>query len=253
MSGEQVRVLVLEVVKEFSQRGPGYFQSGSVLKEVKKRFNTQLDLKDEQAILTFWSDLFRSGHLAWGYDLSNIGPPFCHLTEQGRKTLQHYSRDPVNIDGYLAHLTNAVNLENITLSYLHEALVSYNSNCFKATAVMVGCASESMILDLRNKIVFKWKEKGKNIPRNLEDWRIKRVVDSIENEIQSVKSEMPNKLFEDFQAYWPALVQQIRTVRNDAGHPKLIETITQESVHASLLLFPELAKMTKELIEWIDT
>lgn len=251
ITGQEMRRVLLEVVDEYSQSGPGYFQSGSILREVAQRLGIRHNLENEQALLTLFYDLFRSGHLAWGYNLSNIEPPFCHLTEQGRQTLEHLSRDPANPDGYLAHLSKECSLNPIAKAYLEEGLRTYNSNCFKATAVMVGAAAESIVLELRDALVQRMTSLGKNPSRNLRDWRIKRVLDSLKKELELQKGNIPYKLAEAFEAYWPAFTQQIRTVRNDAGHPTSIEPVTSETVHASLLIFPELAKLASDLKSWV--
>lgn len=61
---------------------------------------------------------------------------------------------------------------------------------------------------------------------------------------------MQYELAEAFQSYWPAFTQQIRTVRNDAGHPARIDPVTQETVHGTLLIFPELARLATRLMVW---
>jgi len=251
ITGQKMRKVLLEVVDEYSRIGPGYFQSGSILREASQRLGIQRNLESEQALLTLFYDLFRSGHLAWGYNLSNIEPPFCHLTEQGRQTLSHLSRDPANPDGYLAHLSKECSLNPVAESYLEEGLSTYNSNCFKATAVMVGAAAESIVLELRDDLVQRMTSLGKTPSRNLQDWRVKRVLDALRRELELQKSNMPHKLAEAFESYWPAFTQQIRTARNDAGHPTDIDPVTPETVHASLLIFPELAKLASNLKSWV--
>jgi hypothetical protein len=93
---------------------PGTLRSGSPTSGITSaelysrrspsRLGDCLSLHEEQALLTAWYDLFGSGHLSWGYNLNNPDPPFCHTTEQGRRTLAQISRDPSNPDGYMAHL-----------------------------------------------------------------------------------------------------------------------------------------------------
>jgi len=56
---------------------------------------------------------------------------------------------------------------------------------------------------------------------------------------------------EEFEAYWAAFAQQIRAVRNDVGHPSTVDPVTPDTVHASLLIFPELAKLQNKLINWV--
>ena len=251
MEGSKIRQVMLEVISEYSNRVDGSIQSGGILDEVARRLDVRNDIIQEQAILTFWYDLFRSGHLSWGYNLPNPNPPFCHLTTQGRKALEHYSRDPFNPDGYLIHLNTLVELDAISQSYIEEALKTYNSDCLKATAVMVGAATENIVLQLRDTLVSRMKSLGHTVPSGLNDWRIKRVLDSFEKELEKKKNDMPNQLSESFGVYWPAFAHQIRTVRNEAGHPINVDKVTQEAVHAALLIFPELAKLGSVIKEWI--
>lgn len=63
-------------------------------------------------------------------------------------------------------------------------------------------------------------------------------------------ANMPASLKEGYESYWPAFTQQIRAARNEAGHPLSIEPIKQETVHASLLIFPELAKLSQSLLKF---
>lgn len=252
ITGQEIRKVLLEIINEFSQIGPGYFQTGAILNKAAQRLKIRNNLANEQALLTLYYDLFRSGQLSWGYNLPNTDPPFCHLTDQGRQTLQHLSRDPSNPDGYLAHLRTQYSLNPIAESYVHEALNTYASNCFKATAVMIGAAAESTILELRDALITRMTSLGKTPPKSLRDWRVKRVIDSLKKELELQKGNMPVPLYEAFEAYWPAFTQQIRTARNEAGHPTSVDPVTPETVHASLLIFPELAKLGSELKTWVS-
>jgi hypothetical protein len=65
------------------------------------------------------------------------------------------------------------------------------------------------------------------------------------------KGSFPKELREEFEAYWLAFAQQIRATRNDAGHPSSVDPVTEEGVHASFLVFPELARLSRSLVEWI--
>lgn len=249
-TGEEIRRALLEVIAEHSGRD-ATFQSGLVLSEAQRRLGIIRDVNLEQALLTLWHDLFRTGYLAWGYNLTNPDPPFCHLTDQGRRTLQHLSRDPANPDGYLHHLHQSTILNPISRSYLQEAVVTFNADCCKAAAVMIGASAESLVIELRDVIVAKITSLGRSPARDLEDWRIKKVLDALKKEIDSQRANIPSQLWESYQGFWPAFTQQIRAARNDAGHPTNIDPVTQETVHASLLIFPELAKLANDLGAWI--
>ena len=247
----ELRRTLLEVVQDAAARDQ--MQQGSILAEASRRLNLGRGLVAEQALLTLWYDLFRTGQLAWGLNLANQNPPFCHLTDRGRKTLADVSRDPANPDGYLAHLNASANLNPIAMSYIGEAVDTYNSNRYKAAAVMVGCAAESIVLEVRDDMVARLEAANRPVPKNLDDWRIKRVLDALQSEFAARKKDMPQSLADKVEFYWPAFTLQIRTVRNEVGHPVSVEPVTADTVHAALLVFPELAKLGMELLVWSAT
>jgi len=253
VTGERIREVLLKVVDEYAPQGPANFQEDPILREAARRLGIRRDEDSEQALLTAWHDQFREGHLAWGLNLDNPNAPFCHVTSKGRETLGNMSRDPANPDGYMAHLNGETTINAVAASYITEALQTYNTNCFKATAVMVGCAAESLTLELRDALVAGLTRQGKPIRKRLQDWRIQTVLGAIKSEFDSGKSAMDVKLRETYEAYWPAFTQHIRSVRNDAGHPLSVNPVTDRAVHASLLIFPELAVIADRLRAWIVT
>jgi len=251
-----IRSTFLEIIAEkiaYIRKDPshGSLQQESILQELHKRLGFPRQIEIQQAILTCWYDLFRNGVLSWGSDLSNANPPFCHVTTQGQKILEKLSRDPSNPNGYMAFLQNTA-INPIALTYIEEALNTYNSNCFKASAVMVGAASESLVLTIRESLIKKMNTKELSKHSNIKDWRVKNISESIENIIKQRKKDIPNSLFEAFEAYWPAFIHQIRTVRNDSGHPSSINPVTQDNVHASLLIFLEFVTLVDNLTNWIE-
>ena len=95
--------------------------------------------------------------------------------------------------------------------------------------------------------------KSQPVAAKLQDWRVKTVLDQLASEIDSRLGSMPRALREEYSAYWPAFTGQIRMARNDAGHPTSIDPVTVDTVHASLLIFPQLAKLSLELLAWINS
>jgi len=251
MDSDDIRKVVLEIVEKLSGKGSG-FQMTSIIEDSMQRLQPQ-SIDEEQAILTVAHDLYRNGHISWGFNSNNVEYPFCHLTDKGRTTLANLSRDPSNPSGYLKYLDENTSLNPIALSYVQEALHTFNSNCFRASAVMIGCASESVILELRDALVSKLKNIGQKPSNNLMDWRVKRILDGLKSELEKRKKDMDDALASSFESYWPAFTQQIRTVRNEAGHPQSIDLIGDDAVHASLLIFPEIAKLTTNLGTWIES
>lgn len=250
----EVRDCLLQVIADKAPRRPGdgNLQSRGILKEARVRLGGGQDHALEEAILTVFHDLLRSGYLAWGFNLANPDPPFFHITEQGRKSLANLSRDPSNPDGYLAFLSKAAQLNPIADSYLREALACFVNDLPKSAAVMVGGASESIALELRDAIVGRLQGLNRAVPKGIDDWRFKVVLDSMYSFLDQNTGQMSRELRDSFKYYWPAFLQQIRTARNDAGHPSSVDPVTFDTVHASLLIFPELGKLTGELLTWVS-
>ncbi len=252
MDGNTIRQTLLEVVHEFAGKGPGRSHQISVLTEVAKRLEISGNHELEQAILTKWHDLYRTGHIGWGRDFTNPDFPFYHLTDKGRTTLGNVSHDPANIAGYLKYVCENYKLNPIARSYVEEALNTYNNNCFRAAAVMIGAASESAVLKLRDNLVKKMRTLNRKVPSDLTSWRIKKVIDQLGGFVESSKADLPVSLYESFSSYWTALSSQIRMSRNDAGHPASLAPVTEDRVHASLLIFPEFLRLIKQLNQWVS-
>lgn len=245
---DDIRRILLEVIEEKRPRDPtdGGLQSGSILNETATRLRFHGDIGKEQALLTVWDDLFRSGQLAWGLNLSNREPPFCHLTDIGRKALSNLTRDPVYPDGYLAHLKERATISQRTETNLIEALGCYNANLHKAAAVMLGVTLESIVLELVEHIIVQMDVAGMNVPSKLKDWRLETKSKALERHFDNC-GLLTGEVKERYETSWPVFRLQIRKSRNDAGHPVDVSAISQDSVHASFLLLPELAWLAEEL------
>ncbi|MCG8521898.1 MAG: hypothetical protein MI744_06805 [Pseudomonadales bacterium] len=252
LSQGEIRDVLLKVIAEKKPK-PGSnsnLQSASIIREAASRLNVQRDLSKEQAILSEFSRLFYTGYLAWGHDLNNQDPPFCHITAQGEVALKQVSRDPANPEGYKNYLDQNAKLPPISESYLDEGLDCYISGQYKAAAVMLGAACERLILDVRDEVVSKIKRDGEARRPQLEDWKVKKVLGGLKNYLDEKKRSLAPELKETYESYWPAFTQQIRVARNEAGHPSSIAPVTFESVHAGFLVFPSVAGLAAELKNW---
>ena len=226
-------------------------QSGSVLRQASEELGIRRDEAAEQRLLTEWSELFRTGVLAWGHNLDNPNPPFCHFTGLGERLMEGAQRDPGNPAGYLAHLHASAELSPVALSYLTEGLDCYVGGLYKAAAVMVGAASERLVLDVRERLIERMAQRKEDATDALRDWRIKRVLDGLKSYFDQHKKTFGQELRDAYEAYWPAFTQQIRAARNEAGHPTNMDPLTPDAVHAAFLVFPEVAKVVTGLNAWI--
>jgi hypothetical protein len=223
-----------------------------LLQAVGERLKIGHDLAAQQAILTQWHELMRTGYFAWGQNFSNPDPPFFHFTDRGGRAVERLTRDPGNPMGYLQHLSGMAALNPVADSYLREALGCFVAGLHKAAAVMIGATAESLILELRDGTATRLSLISAHAPKGLSDWRIKVVLNTLHNLLDTRKASLPKELRDEFEAYWMAFAQQIRATRNDAGHPASIDPVTEDAVHASFLILPELARLTASLSGWIS-
>lgn len=251
-NSDEVRQVVLEAIASIRTSRPDdpSLQLNTVHTYVTNKLGERLTVEAQQEVLTQFQRLLHTGQIAWGLNLDNPNSPFFHLTSIGRRTLATLSRDPANPAGYLAYLASAAPLNPIAESYLKEGLSSFVAGFFKAAAVMVGAASESLILELRDTVTSRLTSLGVAPMKTLMDWRVKTVLDGLHALFNSKKSDFPREMREEYEAYFLAFAQQIRAGRNDAGHPSSIDPVTEEGVHASFLIFPELARLTVALRTW---
>ena len=253
LDAQEVKRTLMEILARHG-KSSDRLQAHSVLEETAKTLHVgHAHTAAHQVILTVWHDLFRAGILAWGHNLDMWRSPNFHITSRGSAAIAQLSRDPSNPAGYLGHLKAIGALNAVAMSYVTEALETYNAACYRATAVMVGCASESLILELRDMLVAQLNAKGQTVPPKLLDWRAKTILDQLADEIDPRLTTMPRPLQEEYSSYLPAFTGQIRMARNDAGHPTSIDPVTADTVHASLLIFPQLAKLSLQLLDWIKT
>jgi hypothetical protein len=113
-------------------------------------------------------------------------------------------------------------------------------------------AAEAVTLDVRLFVQQKYEELGRTVPSDLNSWKIRTVTSALTKIFDNtIDRKKHGALRERYEAYWSGFAAQIRTTRNDAGHPTTIEPVTPETVHASLLIFPELAGLAWALCDWI--
>jgi hypothetical protein len=254
LSSYEIRQAMLEVISQSEPKSSidSSLQQGTVFVQLNDRFGRRNGAGFERLVLEEWYQLFNTGYLSWGHDLSNPGPPFCHVTRRGKVALESLSRDPANPAGYLAYLQSKAKLNDVAASYLDEGLDCYVSGHFKASAVMLGAAAESIVLGVRDRLVQRLADIGQPIPNKLNDWRIKTVLDEFQCFVEVKRATLPRSLKDEFFSYWPAFTQHIRAARNEAGHPASVDPVSPETAHASFLMFPLLASLANQVDHWIQ-
>jgi len=248
---------VLDAIMEKSRGGIDCFKATELQKAIGKK------IKNPRDLMITWSELLRNGVIALANPDEACGEcqaaAHYFVTDQGRMTLEHAGRDPVNPNGYMAYLDAEVRIDNVTRGYVEEALKTYSACCYKATAVMIGAAVENLVLGLRDELATQLTAMGQKPPSKIHDRQIKRVLDGIADiilaDLQSEAKRTNNndlrKLHEDADSKLYPIASEFRKIRNNAGHPASLDPINPADVHCNLLLFPAAAKLISRLKKWV--
>jgi len=247
------RLAVLNVLSHYRKETERSFGRQYVLEQAAKSLGQFGDQHGGLLVMAAYDDLFRSGVINFGRAIHQSGPEWGHLSEHGVDALNNVDRDPSNPRGYLAAIAPHLKDQDIALSYLDEALDTYNKGNVKATAVMLGCAVEALSLSLRELLKARISANGGTPPAELDDWRIARVLRALEQQLDSRVAAMPRHLRERYESFWTAWTSLFRMTRNDAGHPKSIAPVSRDAVHGQLLLLHEHARLVFELGVWVET
>jgi hypothetical protein len=205
----------------------------------------------------FWECLIK-GILIFGKDSDNPEWPFYRLTAYGEKIVNSQKPQPYDPDGFIAFFNSEVpDADDVVVGYLEEAVQSFNHGCCMASAVMLGCASEKLILllteatgeaieddtkkeDYLNKI-----KKARSISRKWTE--LKNTLDLI-----AKSKDFPFEQKETIASELPAGYELLRRCRNSAGHPDVPGNVTPEVLFMNLRLFTEYARRVGSLISWFE-
>ena len=200
--------------------------------------------------------LLAQGALVWGLgaDLNNTYP-FFRLTEYGKTVLKDGAAQPYDPDGFLAEFDRLVPASDAVLrDYLVEAVRAFNANCFKSSAVMLGAASERVMLllhaafeagiaDAQKKTKFTKDSGGITISR-----KYAALKDRLD--LMVAAKELPFDLSETVGNELPSAFNFIRRCRNDAGHPEIPTHTDADTVFLNLRVFTEYARRVVALTEY---
>jgi hypothetical protein len=196
--------------------------------------------------------LIVEGVFAPGTGWQNGNLPWLRITEYGRQCLAAGEITPHDPDGYTERLKSSCpDIDDTTLLYVSEALGTFRGGSFLATAVMVGVASEHIMLRLvervkesisttQNQLDFEKKTRGRWIKQKQEE-----VVKALS------RVNLPTNLANVLEEHFDGIYNLIRRSRNESGHPTG-KRLDRSDAHALLLMFPSYCKTGHELIDWLS-
>ncbi len=164
-----------------------------------------------------------------------------YLTDSGKAAVQDSDINPNDSGKYLENLTDRIpQIANLVMQYAREAVITYNSRCYLASAVMLGVASEAAFLNMAESFL-KWipneKERSNftNIIENKKQNYINKFLE-FRKRVQTYKSEIPDELTDNMSLTMDSILDLLRIYRNESGHPTG-RNISREDAFINLQMF----------------
>ncbi|WP_438029092.1 hypothetical protein [Sorangium sp. So ce233] len=199
--------------------------------------------------------LLVQGVLTFGMDNANETWPFYALTDYGMKVVSGEPPQPYDPDGFLADFRKKVSAAHpVVLEYLEEAVRAFNSGCPKASAVLLGGASEMAILDLIQvfgNAISDPQRKAKFEKETSGNSQISTRYSALKDRLDLMVSakRLERDMVETVRNELPGAFELIRRIRNAAGHPEIPQNVEPDMVFLNLRIFNEYARRVYVLVE----
>lgn len=179
--------------------------------------------------------------------ITSQGLPWLYVTDYGKKIVKTSSPIPYDRDNYLATIyTDNPNLDNIAKSYLEESLTCLRGGAYRASAVMLGVASERLFEILVDAFQIFYKLKVPLIDRSKYK-PFAQVRNAFMKLFLPRKKYLPADLCQDLEIVMDGVFLLIKNARDDSGHPSNIN-ITREQMFSYLSLFPMYCERLNKMI-----
>ncbi len=202
-----------------------------------------------------WECLLRR-IIVFGSDHNHPDFPFYRVTEYGASVLKDSAKpQPYDPDGFLRYFRDACpSADPAVRSYLAEAVQAFNADCVRSAAVMIGCASEKLLLLLAETFedAISDSEKKVKFTKEIDSKRIiyaKFAVLRDRLDRMVLAKKLPHALGETVASELPSGFEMLRRCRNAAGHPDVPENVTSDTVFLNLRAFIEYARRMQALID----
>lgn len=218
---------------------------------------TELSSYDMELLVEIVWGLARSGvvALAVGRPVSvGVGPkiPSLVITQRGRELLRHKGNSPHHKSRYMAAVKSRVSApDDVVLSYLDESVEAWRACVYRASAVMLGCACEKLILLLAEAIASSnWQPYADKLRKKLSSRRLS--ISDLFNVILAAlraedgKKALPGSISDAFERRLSSIFDYTRILRNRSGHPTGAE-VTVEEADTSLRLFSGFYALVDEI------
>ncbi|MDQ7829321.1 MAG: hypothetical protein QN158_01890 [Armatimonadota bacterium] len=209
---------------------------------------------EETVALEVLHELATSNILLPALDRRHLGWPWVRVTEYGRQVLQTGRPVPYDPDRYLAAAQQRLpTLPPLVLDVLRESVAAFHRGLIRASALLLGVASELLMLELTEAFLATLPEAER---RSLSEWwaekslyaRYRLFREAFEARREALA--LPDSVSKDIDAILDLVFNAVRLQRNEAGHPTGAP-LNPVLMAATLQVFLEYAERITGLIAFL--
>lgn len=249
----QHAALVDAILKDGRKRGIIPHERGNSIVHRSSRTFEEEQIA-EQVREAMWECLSKR-LIIFGRDGANPEWPFYRVTEHGLRALESSVPQPYDPDGFIAYFDRVCpESDPVVRSYLAEAVLAFNSDCQRSAAVMLGCASEQLVLLLCEALdaALEGSDAGTRFRKKLSERDMishKYTTLRKQLDVMAAEKKLPREHAEAVASIIPAGFEMVRRCRNAAGHPDAIGDVSSDTIFMNLRTFTEYARCTMALID----
>ena len=244
---------LLRIVGDLKARAQGINPNQRPSYDGGKQF---LETGDSTLLMEVIWSLIVQGILMPGLNDSNPNFPFLRLTEYGKQCVKEERILPHDPDGYLQEFSKTVpNADPTICEYLAESLQCYIHGLYRASAVMLGGASEQAVLLLIDSYAASINDhaaKNRFETEVEKTQSIFRKYQNFEKGFGTIKTQVPRSLTENVDSLLRGIFDLIRGSRNDAGHPASGGQVNRGAIYSQLQMFVPYCERIYGLIAWFS-
>jgi len=254
---DDIRQRLLEHLKASlsKQSRPGSIQLGDVYHYLAQFWGSHAEAEKAHRIARELLQEFVNNNLLFiGYG-DNEGFPWLTLTTHGVECIKTSEMLPFDPNGYLVSVQSRVpGLDAVTMTYLREAISTFNREFYLSASVALGVAAEALILRMIDSYIaaFADPQRKANAEKRYEGKQLRAQYGVFKQDFASLRPSLPPELYGDFETHLDSIFQLIRVTRNDSGHPS--GTVPERAVvAANLQAFPYFAQRVLAIEKHFET
>ena len=222
---------------------------------VEPRPGRLLSVRDRERIRQLFWEFIIQGIIVIGKDGDDQIWPWYTVTEWGEKVLEEGEVVPHDPIGYIERVRSEnPNLDPVMEFYLRESLQCFLTGTYTACSVMLGVASEKLLLNLIDAVAnaLPKRSRQERFKKDTQNRQISRQWEELMKVLKPSVSQLPSGVVEDIDVFLNGVFHIIRRYRNQSGHPSG-KKIRREVAFANLQLLPSYVSHINNLIEHLKT